>query len=296
MLQDGRRISMDTQTQILGQRKMSEPDDLRQLGRANAADTDRKTAIRFSDVHQVFKTKTSSVNALEKMNLDIAAGEFVSIVGPSGCGKSTLMQIAAGFVKPSSGQVEINGKVVRGPVTDLGVVFQKDVLFDWKTVMENVLLQARVRRLPLEPARARARQLISDVGLKDFEQSYPWQLSGGMRQRVSICRALLHDAPLLMFDEPFGALDAITRDQMTLDLQRIWYASRKTTLFITHDIAEAIFLSDRVLVMSPRPGRVLADIAIDLPRPRDFDARRDPRFIDYESHIRSIFRSWEVIR
>lgn len=288
---------MNTQTRILGQRKVSKLDDLRrQPGRVDAEETDRKTAIRFSDVHQVFKTKTSSVSALEKMDLDIAAGEFVSIVGPSGCGKSTLMQIAAGFVKPSSGRVEINGKAVSGPVTDLGIVFQKDVLFDWKTVMENVLLQARVRRLPLEPARARARQLISDVGLRDFEQSYPWQLSGGMRQRVSICRALLHDAPLLMFDEPFGALDAITRDQMTLDLQRIWYASRKTTLFITHDIAEAIFLSDRVLVMSPRPGRILADIAIDLPRPRDFDARRDPLFIDYESQIRSIFRSWEVIR
>jgi NitT/TauT family transport system ATP-binding protein len=254
------------------------------------------SAIEHRGVGKSFAMKDGPVIALQDIDLVIERGEFVSVVGPSGCGKSTLLLITAGLAAPSTGSVAVNGKTVRKPVTDVGIVFQRDVLFDWKTVLGNIMLQAEIRRLPREPALIKAGQLIARVGLAGFENARPWQLSGGMRQRVSICRALLHDASLLLLDEPFGALDALTRDQMILDLQRIWFEDRRTALFITHDIGEAIFLSDRVLVMSPRPGRIVADLRIDLPRPRDIELREDPRFIAYQREIRGIFRSLEVIR
>ncbi len=177
----------------------------------------------------------------------------------------------------------------------MGIVFQRDVLFDWRTVVGNIMLQADIRGLPRGPALDKAHALIRKVGLAGFEEAYPWQLSGGMRQRVALCRALLHDASLLLMDEPFGALDALTRDQMTLDLQRIWGDDRRTAIFITHDIGEAVFLSDRVLVMSPRPGRIVADLAIDLPRPRALHLRDDPDFVEYQRRIRKTFESLRVL-
>lgn len=254
-----------------------------------------KPAIEIVGLSKRFDLKKQQVTALEDINVTINTGEFVSIVGPSGCGKSTLLFLMAGFTQPSGGILKVNSKPVTGPVTDLGIVFQRDVLFDWKTVLSNVMIQAEMRKLPREASLEKARSLIARVGLKNFENAYPWQLSGGMRQRVSICRALLHDAPLLMMDEPFGALDALTRDQMIIDLQRMWMENRRTAVFITHDIGEAIFLSDRVLVMSPRPGKIVEDIRIDLPRPREIEIRDEPRFIDYQRRIRKIFKSLEVI-
>ena len=262
-------------------------------GRAAVAES---PAIDLQAVTKSFVFKGNRVDALAPTTLQLEAGSFVSIVGPSGCGKTTLMQMCGGFSQPTSGTLAIHGKRLTGPLTDLGIVFQKDVLFDWKTVLENVLLQARIRRLPLAQMTERARELLASVGLAGFENSYPWQLSGGMRQRVALCRAMVHDANLLMFDEPFGALDSLTRDQMLLDLQKIWNSTRKkTALFITHDISEAVFLSDRVLVMSPRPGRVAQDIRIELPRPRTLELRETPEFLHYQRWIRDVFRELKVI-
>ena len=253
------------------------------------------SSFSFEQVTKVFALKGRSFVALESITASVRDGEFVSIVGPSGCGKSTLLLLTAGLVTATSGTVRVNDQPVSAPVTDIGIVFQRDVLFDWRSVLGNIMLQAEVRRLPRAPALAKAHALIAKVGLKGFENAYPWQLSGGMRQRVAICRALLHEASLLLLDEPFGALDALTRDQMTLDLQRIWLDDRRTALFITHDIGEAIMLSDRVLVMSPRPGRIVADIEVRLPRPRALKFREDPDFIAYQKQVREIFESLKVI-
>jgi NitT/TauT family transport system ATP-binding protein len=253
------------------------------------------SAVTFLEVGKTFALKEREVVALQDISVAIQEREFVSIVGPSGCGKSTLLLLSAGLVPPTTGRILVGGHPVRAPVTDVGIVFQRDVLFDWRTILGNVMLQADIRRLPRKPALEKARALLHKVGLKGFENAYPWQLSGGMRQRAALCRALLHDASLLLMDEPFGALDALTRDQMALDLQRVWSEDRRTALFITHDIAEAVFLSDRVLVMSPRPGRLVADLRIDLRRPRQLDIRDDPDFIDYQRQIRKMFESLHVI-
>ena len=253
------------------------------------------SSVAFREVTKTFALKERQVVAVQDITVDVKEHEFVSIVGPSGCGKSTLLLLTAGLVSPTAGAIAVDGQPVTAPITNVGIVFQRDVLFDWYTVLGNIMLQAEIRRLPREPSLEKAHALIRKVGLTGFESARPWQLSGGMRQRVAICRALLHDASLLLLDEPFAALDALTRDQMVLDLQRIWSDDRRTAIFITHDIAEAVFLSDRVLVMSPRPGRVVADIRIDLPRPRELDLRDEPGFIDYQKQIRKLFESLRVI-
>ena len=253
------------------------------------------SALHLHEVSKTFALKERQVVALEDISIAVKEQEFVSIVGPSGCGKSTLLLLTAGLESPTAGRIVVDGRPVIAPITDVGIVFQRDILFDWRTIVGNVMLQADIRRLPRGPALQKTHALLEKVGLAGFEQAYPWQLSGGMRQRVAICRALLHDASLLLMDEPFGALDALTRDQMALDLLRIWSDDRRTALFITHDIAEAVFLSDRVLVMSPRPGRIVADIRIDLPRPRELDIRDQPDFIEYQRKIRKLFESLRVI-
>jgi NitT/TauT family transport system ATP-binding protein len=237
-------------------------------------------------IRKVYASRKGDVVALADIDLTVRAQEFVSIVGPSGCGKSTLLMIAAGLVPPTTGQVLVRGREVTAPLTDVGIAFQRDLLFDWRTVLGNVLLQADVRGLDRAQARARAFMLLERAGLRGFEHHHPWELSGGMRQRVAICRALLHESSLLLLDEPFGALDALTRDQMSLDLQRIWWADRRTALFVTHSTSEAIFLSDRVIVMSPRPGRIMADFTIDLPRPRNVEMRESAEFSQYQREIR----------
>jgi len=252
--------------------------------------------IRVDGVTKTYRSPRGNVQALADVSLDVGEREFVSIVGPSGCGKSTLLMLVAGLYLVSRGRITVGGREVAAPVTDLGIVFQKDVLLDWRTVIDNVMLQPEVRRLPPAEHRQRALALLAQVGLADFADKYPGELSGGMRQRVAICRALVHDAPLLLMDEPFGALDALTRDQMNLDLLRMWEAGRKTVLFITHSISEAVFLSDRVVVMSPRPGRVRDVLAIDLPRPRPLALRESAEFGRCTRELRKHFQDMGVLR
>ncbi len=255
-----------------------------------------KAADRFLVVDKVEKSFNSPrgvITALHDVNLDLAAGEFVSIVGPSGCGKSTLLKCIAGLEEITSGEISVGGAPVHSPPEGLGVVFQRDVLFDWRTILDNVLVTAEFLRLPRRDFVARAKQLLETFGLGGYEARYPWELSGGMRQRVAICRALLCDPKFVLMDEPFGALDALTRDDLNLELQTRWNADKKTILFVTHSIAEAVFLSDRVIVMDKNPGRIVAEIVIDLPRPRPLTVRDTPPFAAHSAKIRQIMTKAE---
>lgn len=244
-------------------------------------------AIDIAGVSKSFVSRSGPVVALGEVNVRIRPGEFVSVVGPSGCGKSTLMSLVAGLKSPTTGQIRIGDQRVSGPYTDVGIVFQRDLLMEWRTALDNVLLQIDMRGLRRKDYMDNALMLLSKVGLADFAKKYPRELSGGMRQRVSICRALIHDPPVLLMDEPFGALDALTRDEIASDLTALCEQTGKTVVFITHSIAESVFLSDRVLVMSPRPGRVLEELVIDLPRPRRVEARDTVAFAEYMHRIRS---------
>jgi NitT/TauT family transport system ATP-binding protein len=262
----------------------------------NEAVTTGDPFVRIQRVDKVFTSRTrTALKAVEDVSLDIRAGEFVSIVGPSGCGKSTLMMMVSGLISPSGGNIAIDNSEVTKPYINLGVVFQRDALLEWRTVLENVLLQVDIRRQSRAASMPRALALLSRAGLGGFEKYYPWELSGGMRQRVAICRALLGDPPLLLMDEPFGALDAMTREQMNLDLQRLWLENRKTVLFITHSISEAVFLSDRVVVMSPRPGKIAATVTIELPRPRKLSMREGASFGRYVALIRETFQGFGLL-
>ncbi len=252
--------------------------------------------IRIEKVCKTFAARDGAPTvAVDNVDLHIGDAEFVSLLGPSGCGKSTLLSLVAGLIQPSSGVVDIGRVEVTAPYTNIGIVFQSDLLLDWRTVLGNVLVQFEMRGQDPRPHEARARELIASVGLAGFESKYPWELSGGMRQRVSICRALIHDPPLLLMDEPFGALDALTREQLQVDLQRIWQSSRKTVLFVTHSISEAVFLSDRVVVMTPRPGRIREVLRIGLPRPRAIDVRDTEAFAANVRHINRLFQEMGVI-
>jgi NitT/TauT family transport system ATP-binding protein len=252
--------------------------------------------VEVSDVTHIFPTPEGEVRALDRVSFDVRGGEFLSIVGPSGCGKSTLVMLIAGLMRPTSGVITVDGRAVSRPQTALGIVFQNAVLLAWRTALDNVLLQVEMRGLAARQYRDRAMELLRSVGLDGFERRLPHELSGGMRQRVAICRALIHDPPLLLMDEPFGALDALTRDQMTLDIQGICARGGKTVLFITHSITEAVFLSDRVLVMTPRPGRIDTTIDVDLPRPRRLAVRESPAFAAYAREIRDRFLARGVLR
>jgi NitT/TauT family transport system ATP-binding protein len=227
------------------------------------------------------------VTALSNIEFAIREGELVVVVGPSGCGKSTLLRILAGLMAQSEGEAFLHGTPIEGPRRDIGVVFQSPVLFPWRTVLGNALLPVDVQRLGRERLKARAMELLSLVGLEGFEHRFPWELSGGMQQRVALVRALIHDPALLLMDEPFGALDAMTRETMNIELQRIWMERQKTVLFITHSIGEAVYLADRVLVMTPRPGRIMDELRIDLPRPRGLEVMNTPEFGTYVKRIRT---------
>lgn len=251
-------------------------------------------SLRVEQVSHYYPTKGEAVKALDECTLEILPGQFTSIVGPSGCGKSTLLHIMAGLLKPTHGKVTIGGREVNEPHDDQGIVFQTDVLLDWRNAVDNVLLQVELRREPREEYRPAAMALLESVGLSGFEERYPFELSGGMRQRVAICRALVHQPNLLLMDEPFGALDAITRDRIGLELQGILQATERMVFFVTHSIQEAVFLSDRVLVMSPRPGAVQRDVAIDLPHPRSLDMRTDSKFVDFVGDITASLESMGV--
>jgi NitT/TauT family transport system ATP-binding protein len=255
------------------------------------AQTDEPAAIFVNGVTRRFRAAETAITALDSVTLDVRRAEFVAVVGPSGCGKSTLLKILTGLLPPSAGETRIDGTVTSGPRRDVGVVFQSPLLFPWRTVFQNVLLPADVQKLDRDSSERRAHQLIELVGLSDFKASLPSQLSGGMQQRVAIARALLHDPAILLMDEPFGALDAMTRERMNLELQRLWSESRKSILFITHSIPEAVFLANRVVVMTPRPGRVAEIVDIDLPSRRGLDVMNTPEFGAYVSRIRAHFGS-----
>ncbi len=249
----------------------------------------RACAIRIEALTKRYSTRQGDLLAIEQLDADIEDQAFVAIVGPSGCGKSTLLKILAGLQPVTSGQVLMRGTPLAGPRPDIGIVFQSPVLFPWRTVLDNVLLPVDVLGLDRARMREVALGLLDLVGLKDFTGRYPWELSGGMQQRVAIARSLVNDPALLLMDEPFGALDAMTREHMNVELQRIWLERRKTVLLITHSIAEAVFLGDRVLVMSGRPGRFIDDVAIDFPRPRPLEIMNSPEFGAHVARIRALF-------
>ena len=228
------------------------------------------------------------VQALTDTTFDIGQGEFVALVGPSGCGKSTLLQLVAGLLRPTSGSVAVHGETVNGPRRDLGIVFQQALLLPWLSVLNNVLIPVRVQKRDVKKYRDRARQLLELVGLTDFENRLPRELSGGMQQRVAIARALVNEPGTLLMDEPFGALDAMTRETMNLELQRIWQEEKKTVLFVTHSISEAVFLADRVAVMTPRPGRIESVEDVGLARPRGPASFADAQFIQLADKIRTM--------
>ncbi|MDB5881683.1 MAG: NitT/TauT family transport system ATP-binding protein [Ramlibacter sp.] len=229
--------------------------------------------------------------ALKDLSFEIQDGEFICLVGPSGCGKSTLLKILGGLLKRTSGAARIGERSLDGPGPDIGFVFQAPTLLPWRTILENVLLPTEIRRLPVEQFRAKALELLAMVGLAGFENRYSSELSGGMQQRAAIVRALVQDPPVLLMDEPFGALDALTREQMNLEVLKIWSRTKKTVVFVTHSIAEAVFLADRVFVMTPRPGKIDEIINIELPRPRDLSLINTDKFGVYASRIRQLLQA-----
>ncbi len=244
-----------------------------------------ETVVSLDDVSKSFRT---GVTALQGITLDLQAGEFVSLIGPSGCGKSTLLRVIGDLIQPSTGTVVVNGKSAHQARLDhdYGIVFQDSVLYDWRTVSRNVSLPLEMLGWDRARRRARVAEMLELVELEGFESSRPWQLSGGMQQRVSIARALSFDPALLLMDEPFGALDEMTRERLNMELLRIWEKARSTVVFVTHSIAEAVFLSTRVVVMSARPGRVADVIHVDLEQPRTAETREDPRFFELITAVR----------
>ena len=246
--------------------------------------------LRFENVEKRFARRGKVIHALTNTSFEVPQGQFLTVVGPSGCGKSTMLNLIGAFDRPTSGSVLLEGRPLAKPGRDRGMVFQTATLFPWKTVEANVAWPMLVGGMRKKEAKARARELLALVGLRGFETSYPGELSGGMRQRAAIARTLGLEPKVLLMDEPFGALDAQTRELMQEELSRIWQATGITVVFITHDINEAVFLGDRCLVMSARPGRVVADIPIELERPRGEATKRDPRMADYHAQL------WELVR
>lgn len=254
----------------------------------------RKT-IRLEAVSKRFSSRGGETLALSPIDLEIAAGSFVAVVGPSGCGKSTLMRLIAGLMAPTEGTIRFGDDVVLSPRRDTGIVFQRANLAPWRDVLGNVALQIQLRKLDWSAYRDKAISLLRSVGLGDFLNSLPHELSGGMQQRASIARALVHSPEVLLMDEPFGALDALTREQVRIDLENLWMQDRMSVLFITHSIDEAVLLADRVVVMSPRPGTIDTILDIDLPRPRGLAARRSPEFVRLTEQITDMFMSRGVL-
>jgi NitT/TauT family transport system ATP-binding protein len=251
-------------------------------------------AISLRGVSMVFGAGASEghVRVLQGVDLDVAAGEFVSLIGPSGCGKSTLLRLIGDLLQPSAGVIQVNGKTPRQARLrrEYGIVFQQPVLYDWRTVTQNVQLPLEVMNVPLEERRKRAASWLQLVGLTEFADRYPWELSGGMQQRVSIARALSFKPSVLLMDEPFGALDEMTRERLNRELLNVWSGTNTTIVFVTHSIAEAVFLSDRIVVMSPRPGRIEATIEVDLARPRAGETRDAARFFELVADVRRHLR------
>jgi NitT/TauT family transport system ATP-binding protein len=255
-----------------------------------------KPMLSIDRMNLVYSSSRGPVTAIRDLSFSIRKGEFVSILGPSGCGKSTLLRIVSGLLRPTSGKVVVADVEVKAPRPDIGIVFQQPTLLPWKTVLENVLVPIRAMRMPVADYKHRAHDLLRLVGLGDFINHYPYELSGGMQQRVGIARGLIHDPAMLLMDEPFAALDAMSREFMMDELQQIWMTTGKSVLFITHSIPEAVYLSDRVLTLSPRPGRVVDDLKIELPRARDVATMGQPMFGEYATHLRALFQSNANVR
>ncbi|OJX48137.1 MAG: ABC transporter ATP-binding protein [Chloroflexi bacterium 44-23] len=251
--------------------------------------------IEGHGVSKTYFTRDGEVRALDLVDFTIQPGEFVSLIGPSGCGKSTLMLLVAGLLQRTTGSIQINGENLTKPLTDAGIVFQDHLLLDFRTAEDNILLQTQIRGLPKDASQTKANELLKQLGLANAAKRYPSQLSGGMRQRVSIARALIHDPDVLLMDEPFGALDAITRTQIRHDLEKLWLEKRNTVLFITHSVEEAVSLSDRILVMSSGPGRIIEEIKVDLPRPRPVKIGVDSAFVEHADRIYDIMRNLGVL-
>jgi len=256
----------------------------------------QRVAISARGLSKQFVTKAGVNQALVPTDFDIAPGEFVTIVGPSGCGKSTIMLMVAGLLDATSGSIIIDGKELTEPLTDVGIVFQDDLLLDFRNSRENVLLQSKIRGLSRVEQERRTDELLSQLGVSHAAERYPNQLSGGMRQRVAIARALVHEPSVMLMDEPFGALDALTRTQMRIDLESLWMERPMSVLFITHSVEEAVGLSDRVIVMGPSPGRIVEEIAIDLPRPRPVQMGDEAAFAEYAARIYAIFKQLGVLQ
>jgi NitT/TauT family transport system ATP-binding protein len=251
--------------------------------------SERRPVIEIAGVSKTYRTQDGDVPSLRPLDFSVGEGEFLVVVGPSGCGKSTLLKLIAGLLPPSAGEIRVEGRVVTRPHAGVGIVFQSPLLLPWRSVFRNVMMPVEVKGLPRTEYEGRARALIKMVGLEGFENKYPWQLSGGMQQRASICRALVHDPKIVLMDEPFGALDAMTRERMNVELQRIQRETGKTVLLITHSIPEAVFLADRVLVMTERPGAIAAIYEVSLPKPRSLDVLSDPEFVRLTQTIRRHF-------
>lgn len=246
--------------------------------------------IEINEVNKVFIPRMGTeVHALSGINLSIREGEFIAVVGPSGCGKTTLLRVVAGLISSSAGDVALAGNAVSGPSKEVGIVFQSPILLPWRSVLHNVMLPAEILKMDRSVYEERARRLLDMVGLSEFVDKLPAELSGGMQQRAAIARALVHDPRILLMDEPFGALDALTRERMNIELQRIWAESGKTVMLITHSIPEAVFLADRVVVMTPRPGRIDRVIDVRIDRPRTMQCMSSQRFGEVAGEIRSIF-------
>ena len=261
-------------------------------GAATGVPPTKSCLVKVSNLEKDYTSRDGqTIQALKDVNLEIAESEFVSIVGPSGCGKTTLLKILSGVLRSSRGEIHIAGQRLSGPSREIGVVFQAPVLLPWRTVLQNIMVPIEIQKRNERESETRARQLIQMVGLSGFENKYPTELSGGMQQRVGICRALVHDPSFLLMDEPFGALDAMTRESMNEELQRIWGHSKKTIMFITHSIPEAVYLADRVAVMTPRPGRIVEVISVDLPRPRTLAMHNTPEFGRHVAAIRRHFNA-----
>ena len=260
-----------------------------ETARPETAQRSERSLIQIDGVTKTYRTRDGEVPSLRPLTFDVREGEFLVVVGPSGCGKSTLLKMLAGLLPVTSGSIRIEGKTVTEPHDDVGIVFQSPVLLAWRTVLRNITMPVEVRRLPKERYLERARALIKMTGLEGFENKYPWQLSGGMQQRAALCRALVHDPKILLMDEPFGALDAMTRERMNVELQRIQHETGKTVMLITHSIPEAVFLADRVMVMSERPGTIAATYEVPLPRPRTLDVMGNPVFVELTQRIRAHF-------
>jgi NitT/TauT family transport system ATP-binding protein len=252
-------------------------------------------SVSLRGVEKTYLSKHGPIPALGPLDLEIEPGRFVSLVGPSGCGKSTLLLMIAGLLERTVGDISVAGKAVNRPLTNVGIVFQGNVLVDWRDTLGNILLQIEMRGLKRQDYMKRAQELIASVGLTNFAHRHPYELSGGMQQRTAFCRALIHDPPLILMDEPLGALDAMTREQLRGDLEALWLAGRKTVIFVTHSIEEAVQLSDEVVVISPRPGKIVRRVEVDLPRPRTLAVRQSAAFQALVGDIKEIFLGYGVL-